>query len=413
MEGAVPDAGPVGFVARYDAASLASRAVQYIKQFRVRRLLPVRTRRATIIEENISDGNGVRIWYNDFAWSSLSNRLGTSPRSVTMHIPDFFHTYPGMYVAQSFCHAVIAAVITDRAMKAWKIYDPVIRQRFRLIVILFPIFSFPLYQVINPDRSLAPFRLEALFDVNRWINMEIWGIFPLGLLFLILLIGTALIFFFQEMIPVLRHSLGSKITEHEGRQRESDPFIENASRSLSIDTPEVFIIDDDEPVLFSTTGKQPVIFVSAGLTGALTGDQMQAALAHEIAHIARSRRPLLIAVFVLRVIMFFNPVVLIKFRRAVRDEEKICDDIAVSLTHDPKALAEALKIFYQKPEDLHGSDQGKLPAFTSALEEYSHNLHLESRISRLEQGLTESHEGETFPFVVTLLVVAVLNYFVV
>jgi Zn-dependent protease with chaperone function len=330
-----------------------------------------------------------------------------------MFISTFFNSYAGMYVAQSFCHSLIAAVITERAVKAWKIDDPAAQQRFHLIAVIFPIFSFPLYQAINAGRSSAQFRLDALFDINRWLNWEIWGAVPLGLLFLIMLIATSLVFLFQETIPVVKHTLESRNAEHDGTQCAKEPFVEKASKALSLEAPEVLILDDEEPVLFSTTGRDPVIFISAGLRETLTEDQLHAAFAHELAHIARSRRPLLITVFVLRAVMFFNPAVLVKFRRAVRDEEKICDDIAVSLTGNPKALAEALEKFYHKPEALPETDGREPPAASLPLEEYSHNLHLESRITRLEHGATHARRGEIALFAITLLVITVLNYFVV
>ncbi len=330
-----------------------------------------------------------------------------------MMISTFFNSYAGMYVAQSFCHALIAAVITGRAVKAWKIDAPAARQRFHLIAVLFPIFSFPLYQTINANRSSAQFRLDALFDVNQWLNWEIWGAVPIGALFLTMLVATSLVFLFQETIPVLRHTLKASHSGPEGKPGKPDPFIGQAARALSLETPEVLILEDDEPVLFSTTGKSPVVYLSEGLRKSLSEDQLHAAIAHELAHIARGRRPLLITVFVLRALMFFNPVVLIRFRRAVRDEEKICDDIAVSLTQNPKALSDALKKFYHKPEGARDPDGRTLPSAQLPLEDYSHNLHLESRIKRLEQGVTSASESETLSFTITMLVITVLNYFVV
>ncbi len=330
-----------------------------------------------------------------------------------MNLSTFFNSIVGMYLAQSFCHSVIAAMITDRAVKAWNIHDPLVRQRFRVIVILFPIVSFPLYQLLNPDRSSALFRLDSLFDVNRWLFLEIWGFQPVSLFFVLILVTTSLIFLFQEMLPVLSNTLNAEQPEHDGTQLDVGPFMEEASRSLSIKKPGVVILDDDSPVLFSTTGKDAVIFVSTGLSQAVTTEQMQAALAHELAHIARNRRPLLIAVFLLRIIMFFNPIVLVKFRRAVRDEEKICDDIAVSLTGNPAALAATLKIFYQKTDGVPEPDPRKLLKTNISLEEYSHNLHLEDRIRRLEAGPAGTMEQWGVPFTITLLTVAVLNYFIV
>jgi len=330
-----------------------------------------------------------------------------------MNLSTFFNSVVGMYLAQSFCHSVIAAMITDRALKAWNIYDPMVRQRFRLIVILFPIISFPLYQLINPARSSALFRLDSLFDINRWLFLEIGGVTPLSLFFLLIFVITSLVFLFQEMLPVLTSTLEAGHPEHDSTRLDAGPFVEEASRSLSIKKPEVVLIDDDNPLLFSTTGKDAVIFVSTALSQALTTEQMQAALAHELAHIVRSRRPLLIAVFLLRIFMFFNPIVLVKFRRAVRDEEKICDDIAVSLTRNPAALAATLKMFLQKPDRVSEPDPRKLYTRNASLEEYSHNLHLEDRIRRLEAGSTDRTERWGVPFLITLLAVAVLNYFIV
>jgi len=330
-----------------------------------------------------------------------------------MSVATLFNSVVGMYLTQSFCHAIIAAMITDRALKAWAIYDPLARQRFRLIVILFPIVSFPLYQTINPVRSSALFRIDALFDSSRWLFLEIWGFMPVSLLLVLMFMITSFVFLFQEMLPVLRSTLDAGHPGQGGTHLDVDPFLAEASRALSIRKPEVVLIDDDAPLLFSTTGRDAMIFLSTGLSQSLTAEQLQAALAHELAHIARSRRPLLIAVFLLRIIMFFNPVVLVKFRRAVRDEEKICDDIAVSLTGNPAALAATLKLFHQKTgENPDPGTPTPVPQHVS-LEEYSHTLHLEDRIRRLETGSTDAMPHWGVPFTVTLLVVAVLNYFIV
>jgi Zn-dependent protease with chaperone function len=328
------------------------------------------------------------------------------------YIVTFFNSYAGMYMAQSFCHSLITAVIAGSALRAWDIQDPVARQRFRILVILVPIFSFPLYQLFNPARSLSPFRFQALFDVNRWLMLEVWGIFPLGLMLLAVLITTAIVFLVQEMIPILKHSAQSRSSRPEGKRRVPNAFVQSFAKALSIEAPEIVILDDDEPVLFSITGKLPAICISSGLMALLTPGQVRAAFAHEVAHIARSRRPLLIAVFLLRIIMFYNPVALMKFRHAVRDEEKICDDIAASLTGDPGALAGALEKFLHKQPDLPDLQHQNLQAFTSSLEEKNHNLHLESRIKRLRQPQPRPDRG-TGALISALAAAVVLNYFIV
>lgn len=341
---------------------------------------------------------------------SRVNRAGGELR--LMNIPNFFQSQAGMYIAQSFFHALIAVIVTDGALRAWKIEEPAVKQRFRFLTVLFPVFSFPLYQLINPDRGSLLFREEALFDSGRWLGMELFGTVPLRLLFLILLAVTALIFFFQELVPILRHVFETTPDLFEENNLEGRAVVNEALASLPVDGPRVVIIDDDELVIFSATGRNAAIFISTGLLRALSVEQVRAALAHEIAHIARSARPVLLAAFVLRMIMFFNPVVLVEFRRAVRNEEKICDDIAVSLTGRPDALAETLKKFYSTHE--HAADAVKIPVSAEVpLEEYSHDLQLESRIRRLERAPRQKADGAWFPFVLVLIVMIGVNYFVV
>lgn len=317
-----------------------------------------------------------------------------------------------MYMAQSFCHAVIAGFVTDRAMKSWQVRDPLLRQRFRLAVILIAVVSFPLYQLAAPGRSSPQFRLAALFDANRWLVLEIGGIFPAGLLFLALMAATAFIFLFQEMMPVIGHTLASRGSDRQGDVREPNAFLVRAAAALSLAPPRVCVVDDEDPLLFSTTGRDACITISTGLERQLSSAQLRAAVAHELAHIARNRRPFLIAVFFLRILMFFNPVVLVKFRGVVRDEEKICDEMAVSLTGDREALASALEHFLQPPAEKPALEHQSLQTFTSNLEQQSHWEHLQNRIARLRQPPAPA-EGGTAALAVSVAVVLVLNYFIV
>ncbi len=333
-----------------------------------------------------------------------------------MNASDFFNSYVGMYVAQAFSHSLIAALIVDRTIQAWKISNPVVRQRFSLIVMVFPIFSFPLYQTINPQRGSISFRLEALFDINRWLNIELWGKIPLNLLFILMLLGAALIFLLQEMIPIVKHIIESrKYRTEEDREEEShnDPAIDRALADFPGEKPHISLIDDEDFVIFSTTGKDPTIFLSTGLLKTLSADETQAAIAHELAHIARSKRPLLVIIYIIRVLMFFNPVVLVEFRRMVQEEEKICDDIAVSMTGKQDALAETLKKFSRKGEEFGIDAVKNLSTLSASLEDYSHSVHMGSRIMRLEAGPIRWGDGEWLKFFLTLSSIALMNYFIV
>jgi len=334
-----------------------------------------------------------------------------------INFSNFFNSYiMGMYVAQAFTHSLIAALIVYRAIQAWKISNPVVRQRFSLIVMVFPIFSFPLYQIINPERGSIAFRLSALFDINRWLNIELWDKIPVNFFFILILFGAALIFLFQEMVPIIRHTLQARKSGTEEDEEEllhENPVIDEVIADFTGAKPRVLLIDDDEFIIFSTTGKNPAIFLSTGLLKVLNKDELRAAIAHELAHIARSKRPLLVAIYIIRVIMFFNPVVLVEFRRIVQEEEKICDDIAVSMTGKQKALADTLKKFSRKVEEPSLDVVKDLSTASSMLEDYSHSVHMDSRIERLEGGPVINNGGAWARFLITLSAIAVINYFIV
>jgi Zn-dependent protease with chaperone function len=319
-----------------------------------------------------------------------------------------------MYVVQSFWHSLIATVLVDSAIRIWGINNSSVRQRFRFLVLICPIVLFPLYQAINPDRGSLFFRLEALFDSNRLMNLELWGTIPFSAAVVLVVCITTIIFIIQEMIPIIGHALESRQPGPEGELPAEDSPVQKALEDLPGEKPDVVIVEDDEFVLYSTTGKKTAIFLSSGILKMLSVEQLQAAIAHEIAHIIRNRQPVLIIIFLLRLLMFYNPVVLFEFRRIAQEEENICDDVAVSLTRKPHALVETLKKLYYEPEERNPMNLRELSKLKDSIEEYGHNMHIEARIMRLEQGGGSKKTGSVwFAFVLTLSAIIVMNYFIV
>jgi Zn-dependent protease with chaperone function len=330
-----------------------------------------------------------------------------------MNLLTFYNSYPGMYITQSFFHSFITVLLVDAALQAWKIENPITRQSFRLTVIILPILSFPLYQAFNPERGSLSFRMDALFDSTRLLNLEIWRDITTGTLFLLLLSFTTIVFLIQEMIPIIKHALASRVTESYGEKPPEDSAVNRALAGISGPKPDVYIVQDDDLVLFVTTGKHPAIFLSTGTVEALTLEQLQTAIAHEIAHIARNKRPVLIAAFALRIIQFFSLVALIEFRRIVQEEEKICDDFAVTLTGKSQALAETLRKFHGPTDSDPAGEAGVTLPLKGRMEEFSHSQIIKSRITRLEANLILRRSKDRFAFVLTCAAILIINYSIV
>jgi Zn-dependent protease with chaperone function len=329
-----------------------------------------------------------------------------------MDISSFFNTYPGIHIVQAFLHSLTATVIADRSIHAWDIKSPLIRQRFRLIVILVPIFSYPIYQLIDPGRGSISFRLGALLDSNRWLSLELWGKVPVSIFFIALLVSTTALFLVQELIPILRHTAESKQSELEwDHPGEGSPVI-GVLKGLPMEMPDIFIAEDANPVVYSTTGNNPAVFLTTGLIDKLEPEELRAAVAHEVAHIRRSRRPLLMFTYLLRVLQFFSPATLVEFRKVVEDEEKICDDSAVEITGKPGALAGALeKLRHGSSDNIKGDNPAEM---LRAIERMSHDMLIRNRIRRLSGREAAQAEGSGWmKFAATLAAVLMINYFIV
>ena len=87
---------------------------------------------------------------------------------------------------------------------------------------------------------------------------------------------------------------------------------------------------------------KPVVLLPASALGALTPLQVEAILAHELAHIRRHDYLVNLMQTVVETLLFYHPAVWWLSRRIRIERENCCDDLAVSLCGDPIAYANAL-----------------------------------------------------------------------
>lgn len=331
-----------------------------------------------------------------------------------MSLSGFFHSWPGLYMAQAFFHSLVASVIAEIAIKAWGVRDPAVRQRVFLVPIVAPVFLFPLFQRFSPERGSMYFRLGTVFESGRWLEIEILGTHPVMGGLVVVFTITSLVFLFQELIPILRHSFESGKPEKTVGEVDclEDPAIRTAMETLPV-APAVLVVENDDFLIYSTTGNSAAVYVSSSLVSTLTEVELRSAVAHEISHLVRSRHPMLVGAYLLRVLMFFNPVVLMEFRRAAQEEEKVCDEFAVSITRNRSALVQALRKLYLPPEEPPPPGGRRTRKTAREIEERSHRLNIESRISRLESG--EDHDPGIRWLVPTAVAAAtvLVNYFIV
>lgn len=329
-----------------------------------------------------------------------------------MDLTPLLNSYPGVHIVQAFFHALVAAILADRAIAAWDIQSPMVRQKLHLLAVFAPLVSYPLYQWIDPERGSIQFRLAALFDSNRWLSLELWDVLPVVWLFIAVLVATTALFLVQELIPILRHDAGPQEDEPPVTPAAPDSAVVGMVRELPGESPDVFVVEDEDPSIHSVTNHPPGIYVTTGLLESLEPDELRVAIAHEVAHIRRSRRSIMILAYLVRVLLFFSPGTLVAFRKAADEEEKICDDWAVRVTGRPDALASVLeKLRHSEAYDVDEHDPGEA---LRAVERMSYDLMVRERIRRLAARETvAAGAGEWLKFAVTAAAMAALGFYVV
>ena len=87
---------------------------------------------------------------------------------------------------------------------------------------------------------------------------------------------------------------------------------------------------------------KPVVLLPASAVAALSPQQLEAILAHELAHIRRHDYLVNLLQTLVETLLFYHPAVWWLSRRIRIERENCCDDLAVSLCGDPVAYASAL-----------------------------------------------------------------------
>ena len=106
--------------------------------------------------------------------------------------------------------------------------------------------------------------------------------------------------------------------------------------------PELMIIRDEGCLAFVMGVRSPVVVLSTGLVTKLGDREVEAILAHELAHVRRLDHLGRWIATVFRDIMAWNPCVLLWYNRLVAEQEMACDEYAAGLLGDPVVVASGL-----------------------------------------------------------------------
>jgi Zn-dependent protease with chaperone function len=257
---------------------------------------------------------------------------------------DFFDSGLGQYIIQTIFHSLIIAIVVESMISIWHIRRTYAQIKFRLLALLLPILYLPLYYLVYPPRTRPYFHEQvALIDLNEWLGLKLVGGLAVWHLFAALLALTTYYFVIKEAIPSIRYYFWHRPSFpllKEGQFPKLDAVLAKLSKNIGRPMPAVFVSAKDAPMIYSL-GRNALV-LSESTINMLDSEELEAVIAHELAHLAWQASGINRLFLALRFLMFYNPVALFIFRRNVNDTEKICDDIAVSFTGKHLAIASGL-----------------------------------------------------------------------
>jgi Zn-dependent protease with chaperone function len=251
----------------------------------------------------------------------------------------------GRRAAECILHGIVAAIVVMMILRAHRLRAPEARLRFWLLAMAGPLVGTPLLWLLAPWRVSEQFRDDwALFSASHfspwtWHRIEL----ATAATWLLAVAGAAL--FLRDAIPFAvdfglgRATKRTAIAPSAALVGAAD----RAAAALAIPVPRLVVLTSNHPILSCRGFRKATIVASSGLCDMLTPGELEAAIAHEMAH-ARHRDPALGWVLMLvRTLFFFNPAVQLVARAAVVEVERRADQTAAHIVGHTQSLVDSLR----------------------------------------------------------------------
>lgn len=252
----------------------------------------------------------------------------------------------GRRAAECILHGIVTALVVMMILRAQRIRAPDARLRFWLLAAGAPLVGTPLLWLLAPWRLGERFRDEWAFFSASHFSPWVWhgAALATAAAWVLAVAGAAL--FLRDAIPFAMDFGLSRAT----KRTVTTPFAalvgaaERAAAALGIAVPRLVVLTSKHPILSCRGLRKPVIVVSTGLCELLEPtEELEAAIAHEMAH-ARRRDPALgWGLMLVRALCFFNPAVQLAARAAVMEIERRADQSAARIVGSSQSLVDSLR----------------------------------------------------------------------
>jgi len=138
-----------------------------------------------------------------------------------------------------------------------------------------------------------------------------------------------------------------KVKQLNPAPREFGYMFDSLAKKMGIDSAEIQFAGGRMPLSFAVHVKRPTVVMSEKLLTLLNKDEIEAVMAHELAHIKNSDTSLKSLVTAYKTVLPFDPMIRIVEAAFHREREMVADETAARVTRKPLALAMALIKIYE------------------------------------------------------------------
>ena len=192
-------------------------------------------------------------------------------------------------------------------------------------------FSFSHFSVVSTHPEVITIQQIRIFSMVGLLCL-IGLIFGIGLLPVLYIFGTRIVSRFHGVIEIIP---------------DEEPalfhMVDKIARTAGVSTPRIGITENLEANAFNVGyGKRAMIVFSTGLLDTLDDTELEAVIAHEVAHIKNHDFHFMALMSALKVISFFNPIAYLLSSAIIREREILADDTGSRLIEQPERLGLAL-----------------------------------------------------------------------
>jgi len=220
------------------------------------------------------------------------------------------------------------------------------RRALQLLVLLMPpvavglglsLFHHLFHYLCDLFSLSSPAWLESAFSMWLESASPTWldRAFPIGLGIVAL---GAVCFGGLRLILMARVMRKSGACHHAALER----YAHDVAQRLGAVQPRILLCSYDHPLALTYGIFRPTIVLSTWMIEKLDQHELEAVLAHELEHVARSDYLIVLLATVLRDAFFYLPTSRKAYRQLQQEKELVCDDLVVRATRRPLALASAL-----------------------------------------------------------------------